>query len=75
MDTHEVRQSSEGRWRVNATMQNLMKGSDAIDAPLPSLTREAVPLGCVGCNQLLNVSVREVQGSSGQGVDSVMLAL
>lgn len=56
-------------------MQNLMKGSDAIDTPLPSLTREAVPLGCVGCNQLLNVRVREVQGSSGQGVDSVMLAL
>lgn len=65
MDTHEVRQSSEGRWRVNATMQNLMKGSDAIDTPLPSLTREAVTLGCVGCDHLLNAVVREAHRSSG----------
>lgn len=53
-----------------------MKGGDAIDTPLPSLTREAVPLGCVGSDHLLNAVVREAHRCSGQGGDdSVTLAL
>lgn len=75
MDPHEVRQSRDGRWRVNATMQNLMKGSDAIDTPLRSFARKAMPSNCADCDHRLNAIVREAQSSSRQGDDSVMLAL